>query len=103
MTGAIVVVGTVVRCAHGGHAQPTPDPRVTILGQPVITTAGPWLVVECPSSPPPGPCVTATWLTAASRVRVGGQPVVVDHGQGVCVPTGAPLVVGAGQGRVSAA
>jgi quercetin dioxygenase-like cupin family protein len=57
------------------------------------------MIVDCPSN---GPCVTATWLTGASRVRVGGQPVVVATGQAICAPTGAPLLVVASQSRVTA-
>ena len=46
------------------------------------------------------PCVTANWVTAALRVRAGGQPVLLQDSQAVCVPNGTPLTVAMTQLRV---
>ena len=106
MPGFVVNLGATVRCAHGGRAAPiSPNGRVSVAGQPAVTMAVPWLVTGCALPPPPasnGPCRSAAWLTAATRVLVGGQPVLVQTGQAVCAPTGTPLLVLANQTRVTA-
>jgi hypothetical protein len=55
----------------------------------------PYLVAGCPFVPPGGngPCVTAQWVTAATKVLVGGVPAVLQDSQSVCTPTGTPLTV----------
>jgi hypothetical protein len=88
---------------HGGPAQPTaPNPRVMVSGQPVVTMAAPYVVAGCAFVPPAGngPCVTAQWVTAATRVLVGGMPVVLADSQAICAPTGTPLLPVAMQTRV---
>ena len=104
MPGFVLQVGATVMCAHGGQAQPTvPNPRVLLSGAPSVTMAAPWVVAGCPFVPPsPGPCVTAQWIVAATRVTSNGQPLLVMSGQAVCMPTGAPLLPIVAQTRVSA-
>lgn len=96
MPGFLVHLGATVLCAHGGQAQPTaPNPRVLVSGQPVATQPPPYVVAGCPFVPPAGngPCVTAQWVVAATRVLVGGVPAVLQDSAAVCVPTGTPLTV----------
>jgi hypothetical protein len=95
MPGYLVHQGATVLCAHGGQAQPTvPSPRVKVSGQPVATQPVPYLVTGCPFVfPANGPCVTAQWVTAATRILVGGVPAVLQDSQAVCAPTGTPLMV----------
>jgi hypothetical protein len=95
MPGYLVHQGATVLCAHGGQAQPTvPSPRVKVSGQPVATQPVPYVVAGCPFVPPAnGPCVTAQWVTAATRILVGGVPAVLQDSQAVCAPTGTPLMV----------
>jgi len=104
MPGPLVHLGATVTCSHGGQATPSaPFPRVLVSGQPVVTQPAPYLVAGCTLPPPPaanGPCVTAQWVTAATRVLAGGQPVVLAASQAVCVPTGTPLIVAVTQTRV---
>jgi hypothetical protein len=104
MPGFVVHLGAQVMCAHGGQAVPTaPVPRVLVSGQPVATVAPPYAVAGCPFPPVSGgPCVTAQWVTGATRVTAMGQPVVVQVGQAVCAPTGVPLMVLVTQTRVTA-
>jgi len=104
MPGFAVHLGAVVTCMHGGQAQPAaPNPRVLVSGQPVSTLATPYVVAVCPFVPPPaGPCVSAQWVSGATRVFVGGAPLVVQSSQAVCVPTGTGLLVIATQTRVLA-
>jgi len=105
MPGPLVHLGATVMCSHAGQATPiSPFPRVTVSGQPVVTLATPYAVAGC-SLPPPiaanGPCVTAQWITGATRVFAGGQPVILATSQSVCAPTGTPLIVAVTQMRVN--
>jgi len=103
MPGTLLHLGAGVTCAHGGTAAPTsPSPRVLVGGQPVVSLASVYSVAGC-SLPPQagGPCVSAQFVTAATRVFVLGVPVLLLDSQAVCAPTGTPLIVGATQPRVT--
>ncbi|MDC8757005.1 hypothetical protein [Janthinobacterium fluminis] len=104
MAGFLLHVGATVLCAHGGQAQATaPNPRVRVGGQPIVTQAAPHVVAGCALPPPTagnGPCVSAQWLSAATRVRAGGVPVLLQDSQATCVPTGTPLNIVVTQLRV---
>lgn len=105
MPGPIVHLGAVVTCAHGGQAQPTaPNPRVLVSSQPISTLATPYVVAGCAFIPPAGngPCVTAQWVVAATRVFSNGQPVIVQSSMSVCAPTATPLLILTTQTRVIA-
>ena len=71
-----------------------PNPRVLVSGQPVATLPAPYVVAGCAFVPPGGngPCVTAQWVMAATRVLVAGQPAVLLDSQAICAPTGTPLL-----------
>jgi hypothetical protein len=96
MPGFLLHVGATVLCSHGGQATPTvPNPRVTVSGMPTVTVAGPYAVAGCAMPPPPsgnGPCVTAQFVTCATRVTSNGQPLLLLDSQATCVPTGTPLM-----------
>jgi len=102
MPGFLLHVGATVLCSHGGQAQPTsPNPRVTVGGQPIVTQAAPYTVAGCPFTVvSPVPCVTANWVVGATRVFAGGVPVLLQNSQAVCVPNGTPLNVVVTQVRV---
>jgi hypothetical protein len=89
MPGYLLHLGATVLCLHGGSAQPaTTYPRVMVSGQPVVVQSSIYTIAGCPLPPPiagNGPCATATWLTAATRVRAGGIPVVLQDSQALCV------------------
>ncbi|MFC7737924.1 hypothetical protein ACFQX4_19290 [Roseomonas sp. GCM10028921] len=105
MPGFLMHLGATVLCAHGGQAQPTaPNPRVTVGGQPTVTLTTPYVVAGCALPPPPaanGPCVTAQWITAATRITSNGQPLLLLDSQAICAPTATPLMVLATQTRAS--
>ncbi len=103
MPGFLLHQGATVMCMHGGQAQPTvPNPRVRVSGQPIVTQTTAYTIAGCPFVPPggTGPCVTAQWVVAATRVRAGGVPVLLQDSQAVCVPTGTGLNVIVTQLRV---
>lgn len=104
MPGFLLHQGATVLCIHGGQAQATaPNPRVRVGGQPVVTLAAPHVVAGCPFTTPAGnplPCVTAQWVSGATRVLAGGVPVLLQDSQAVCVPNGTGVQVVAVQPRV---
>lgn len=105
MPGPILHLGATVLCAHAGQATPSaPNPRVLVSGQPVATIAAPYIVAACPFVPPGGngPCVTAQWVTGATRVVASGAPLAIMTGMSVCAPTATPLMPVVAQTRVIA-
>ena len=102
MPGFLLHAGATVQCMHNGQAQPTViNPRVKVSGQPLVTQPNPYSVAGCTLPPPSGgPCATAQWVSAATRVRAGGQPVLLQDSQAVCSPTGTGLTVVMTQTRV---
>ncbi|QHN04118.1 hypothetical protein FTO74_12610 [Granulicella sp. WH15] len=105
MPGFLLHMGATVLCAHGGQAMPTaPEPRVMVSGQPVATLAAPWVIAGCALPPPAaanGPCVTAQFMTSATRVLANGVPVLLLDSQALCTPTATPLMPVATQTRVN--
>jgi hypothetical protein len=78
---------------------------VTVSGQPTVLLTTPYVVAGCTFPPPPvanGPCVTGQWLVGTTRVTSLGQPLLVQSSQGICAPTGTPLLIVVTQTRVSA-
>lgn len=106
MPGFVIHVGASVLCAHGGQAQPSaPNPRVMLSGQASVTMPPPWLIAGCALPPPTagnGPCISAQFVSAATRVTSNGQPLLLFDSQAICAPTGTPLLIVASQTRVSA-
>jgi hypothetical protein len=104
MAGFLLHVGATVLCSHGGQALAiVPNPRVLVSGQPTALVTAPWVVAGCAlSASGTPPCVTGQWVLGTLRVTSTGQPLVVQSGQAVCVPTGTPLIPVVSQVRVSA-
>jgi len=103
MPGFLLHQGATVLCVHGGQAQPTaPNPRVMLGGQPVTTQPAPYAVAGCPftTGGSPQPCVTAQWVSAATRVLAGSVPVLLQDSQASCVPNGTGVSVVVTQVRV---
>jgi hypothetical protein len=104
MPGFVLHQGAQVICQHGGQAMPTVvNPRVKVSGMPITTMLPLYSVVGCPQNPPVGPpCVTAQWTTASTKVRAGGDAVLLLDSQAITTPNGVPLVVLSTQTRVQA-
>jgi hypothetical protein len=109
MPGFIVHVGAQVQCMHGAPAQPTAiEPRVLLNAQAaVVTLPSPqYHVTGCPNPPPNGsngPCLTAQFTSAATKVLAGGKPLLIRNGSpGTCLPTGATANIVQTQMKVTA-
>ncbi len=103
MPGYLLHQGATVMCMHAGQAQPVAfSPRVKVSSQPVVTQTSTYTIAGCPFTPPQGngPCVTAQWITAATRIKAGGMPVLLQDSQAVCTPTGTGLNIIVTQVRV---
>jgi hypothetical protein len=103
MPGTLLHVGATVLCAHGGQATPTtPNPRVLVSGQPTVTLTTPYVVAGCALPPPTaanGPCVSAQFVSSATKLLSNGVPLLLLDSQAVCAPSGTPLVITATQTR----
>lgn len=105
MPGYILHQGATVLCQHAGSAQATvPNPRVKVGGQMSVQQPNPWTIAGCPfmTGTNPMPCVTAQWITAATRVKSGGMPLLLQDSQAVCVPNGTGVNIVVTQVRVKA-
>lgn len=103
MPGTLLHVGATVLCAHGGQATPTtPNPRVLVSGQPTVTLTTPYVVAGCALPPPTaanGPCVSAQFVSSATKLLSNGVPLLLLDSQAICAPSGTPLVITATQTR----
>jgi len=91
MPGYLLHQGATVLCMHGGLAQPmTTNFRVKVSGQQVVTQPDMYSISGCPFTvgPAPSPCVTGQWINAATRVKAGHMPIILQDSQAICVPNG---------------
>ena len=105
MPGYLLSVGASVTCVHGGQSQALVlNLRVKASGQPTVQQPNPWIVTGCPHivSGAPLPCVTAQWITAATRVRSQGLSLLFDDSVAVCTPNGTGVSIQTIQVRVKA-
>jgi hypothetical protein len=105
MPGYLLDQSATVLCMHGGQAQAaTPNLRVKISGQATTQQPNPWTIAGCPyvTGGVSTPCITAQWITAATRVTSGGMPLLLQDSQAVCVPNGTGLNILLTQVRVKA-
>lgn len=105
MPGYLLHVGATVLCSHAGQATPLSfEAKVTVGFQPVVTLSSNYAIAGCSLSPPPtanGPCATAVFTSAATKVTAMGRPVLLQDSQSTCAPTGTPLSVTQVQSKVS--
>lgn len=103
MPGYLLHQGATVLCMHAGQAQATvPNPRVKVSGQQTVQQPNLWSISGCPfmTGTNPMPCATAQWTTAATRIKSGGQPLLLQDSQATCVPNGTGLNILVTQIRV---
>jgi hypothetical protein len=103
MPSPLLHLGATVLCLHSGQATPlVTNPRVTLSGNPIVTIESLYAIAGCLLPPPPaanGPCIIGQFTTAALRIMVEGTPVLLLQDQGICAPTGVPLIPVAAQLR----
>lgn len=110
MPGPIYHVGATATCPHGGQVSTvSSNLRVQVMGAAAATMADKSLVAGCAFTLPsttPSPCLTVKWLVPATRVKVMGQPVLLQTSSSQCLgPTQAPqgpAIVTVNQTRVIA-
>jgi hypothetical protein len=95
-------------CAHGGRVTAMGQSRVRVAGAPVVTVLDAGVVSGCPfrAGGAPDPCLSVRWTGHTTRVRIGGQPAVLQTGAGLSlsarqIPAG-PVTIAADQIRVTA-
>ena len=100
MAAPLVHVGAVGMCPHAGQLQIiSSNSRVMVSGMPVATMGDTFLIAGCPFVPvKPQPCVQAKWLVPSARVKVNGQPVILQSSTGLCfspeqIPQGPPTIM----------
>lgn len=104
MPGFLVQVGATIQCPHAAQATITPtNQRVKACGSPVAVVTDMTAVGSCPFQVPigpgtkPQPCVKVLWQAPATRVKVMGQPVLLQSSTGACqsaeqIPQGPPVI-----------
>jgi uncharacterized Zn-binding protein involved in type VI secretion len=94
-------VSAVATCPHqsGQISTIVSNPRVKVSGQAVATLSDQYLIAGCVFTvgPKPQPCIKVQWLTGATRVKVNGNPVVLQSSPGLCksaeeIPQGPPSI-----------
>lgn len=84
MPGLVLHAGAQVSCFHAAPATVAPSaPTVQVSGSPV-TTVRKLPVGGCPFQIPvgagtkPQPCITVDWVMVSTKVRVYGQPLLLQ-------------------------
>ncbi len=96
--------GSQIQCPHAATVNiQASNTKVKADGQAVVTMSDTFTVSGCPFQiptpvPKPQPCVTLQWVVPAKRVKVNGQPVLLQDSSGICqsaeqIPQGPPNVV----------
>jgi hypothetical protein len=105
MSDLVFHVGATALCPHAGQVSvSSSNTRVKVSGQAVATQSDVTTVAGCPFQVPAGPttkpqpCVRVQWTTPATRVRVGGNPVLLKSSSGIAqsaeqIPQGSPNVL----------
>ena len=91
------------KCSHGASAKPLfGNPRVKLGGQPVLTVASPFSIASCPNMVGTAkfPCVIGVFGKGALRVKVMGQPVLLDTSKATNIPTAVSTTITSTQSRV---
>jgi hypothetical protein len=101
MSGYILHVGISAICPHGGQvSEVSSNTRVSVSNQKIVTSADTFPIAGCAFniSGASHPCVTVKWIIPATRVKVGGQPVLLVNSTALCqagdqAPQGPPSII----------
>jgi hypothetical protein len=80
----------------------TANPRVKVGGNATVLKNVPYKITGCGNANGNSPCLTATWTTAATKVKSMGQPLVLMDSNSTSVPNVAALKQLSSQTRVKA-
>jgi hypothetical protein len=92
---------STITCTHGARCAHVPaQQRVRLNGVPALVATDTNSVAGCPFTLPngtPSPCVTVQWLVPATRIRILGQPVLLQTSGALCkagtqAPQGPPVI-----------
>ena len=103
MPGYLLHQGAKVICMHSGQAQAgVPNARVKVSNQATALQPTPWSIAGCifNVSGSPSPCVSAQWLSAATRVRSNKVPLLLADSKATCAPNGTGVQILVTQIRV---
>ena len=104
MPGFIVQIGASVNCSHSAPATIVPSQaQVKVGGAFAAVLPDTTTVAGCPFQIPigtgtkPQPCVKVQWTVPATRVKAGGNFVLVQSSNGICqsaeqIPQGPPVI-----------
>jgi hypothetical protein len=82
MPGSLLQVGADVLCPHNGQvSEVSMNSRVFLSGQPAVVLSDVFAIVGCLADPP---CVGVQWITSTTRVRIAGQPAILQNSSGLC-------------------
>lgn len=103
MPGTLVDSNAMVICQHSGQAKPLiVNPQVKLSGASAITQASTYGITGCSNLPQAGgPCISAQWITAATRVFVAGLPVLLNTSTALTTPPGRQINILSTQQRVT--
>lgn len=102
MGSPLLHVGATIMCPHAGQVSVvSSNTRVLLGGQPAATASDTFMIAGCPFQTPvpkPQPCMTVRWISPAVRVKINGQPALLQTSSGLCnsaeqIPQGPPNVV----------
>lgn len=88
MAAPILQLGVTMQCPHGGTGSVVnTNTRVKVGGGFALLATDTYTIAGCPFTLPSGtphPCVTIQWTAPATRVKVGGNPVLLQSSVGLC-------------------
>jgi hypothetical protein len=88
LSALILDTSSKIICPHGGLVSPIPsNTRVFINGQPAVIQSDTFLIAGClfNVSSVPRPCISSKWLSASLRIKINGQPVILNNSVGICL------------------
>lgn len=87
MGAPILQLGCTIQCPHGGMTSViNTNTRVKVGGNYALLSTDTYTIAGCPFmiSNSPHPCVTIQWTAPAQRVKVSGNPVLLQTSVGLC-------------------
>lgn len=102
---ALITTASTLQCPHGGPVIGAPGSTQATADAVVLRATDTFTIAGCPFNVAggPSPCLTVQWMSAATKVRHGGDFVLTSASVGLCIgaaPQGVVLVT-ATQARVS--